>query len=324
MIQPNKVEKYSTTPSQPQNEKPYIEMLKKSFSNQEAREVSKNYKETDKLKIIINKRDMSNKSIGEYNFISYPYTEPQFERGDFITYSQYGKKYTFLITALDVLYYFDVKGSATLCNKNIKWYNGEELKNVDISFLDSISSVGIKNEGTKNIPLATSSAIFYTQKNIDTEFIKINKRFFIDDIVYKVVGVVNIIDKLLRVDIEKDTIKASDDIINHIANNGETTTNIETTDLYYTITPIDNQVTENETMTFTILKHENNEIVNGNYIFTVSGVPDNYYEFSFAQNTFSIKCIRHYEKQELKISIIDTMTSENIIKVVRLVEERGF
>lgn len=327
MIQPSKIQKYSLIAAKKRSELPYIDMLKKSFDDVQSQSIIKNYNINNSLKIIIKNSNMNNNTNGEYGFVSYPYDTPQFAIGDFLSINKYGVERIFIINALDVLYPFDVKGTMQLCNKNIKWIDNDTNKNADVVFLDSISSIGIKNEGSKNIPLATASAILYTQDNEDNKFIKINKRFFIDENVYKVVSVINIKDKLLRIDIEKDIIRDEDDTINHIAYNETEETIINTTsdDTYsYNITPTDYQIQEGNHQSFTIQKYNNEIIKDGNYTFATTGVPKEYFNLEINSNTFTIYCYKHYEKQPLVINIIDTTTSQEIIKTVRLVERGGF
>jgi len=192
----------------------WVEAIKENFlTGLDYTKVYKNLDMTQTYDTWVFNGNKDEKNLGSYKkFLSYPYTQLQFDIGDYVSFTYGGSIHNWLITSLDKKLYYDIVGNIERCNINLKWeddngiiYNypavTKENWNSDDPLFNSDITV---NKGKISIVI---------QYNEFTKFIKINKRFLIGDPyqAVKVVSLVNYTDtNTLTLSVIVDN-KASDD-----------------------------------------------------------------------------------------------------------------
>jgi hypothetical protein len=278
------------------------------FRNIDYVQITKNSDLNTKYDVLIYSGDIKDKTDGYKNFKSYPYSTIQFKIGDYINL-EYGQiQEAWLITSLDIKYYFDIVGRIRRCNNNLKWLDeyGNE-KSYPCVIDDKI------NETTPDYKLPAylpNGTIFVTvQKNADTDKLKINDRFVFGGQSFKIQGYNNLLnDYTTQFTMYKDAIANDDDLVNSIANTDEEhLTTINSTEIR--ISPSDKtSLLQNEEQIYTVYKYIDNIQQSDTFNIVGSGALEGYYTFNILSgNSFKVKCLQRYSGSDLTITCTNTV-----------------
>jgi hypothetical protein len=183
--------------------------------------VYKNDDNSTTYDVIINRGDKKSKSNGYKELISYPYDTIVFNIGDYIHWNYDGTDSVWLLISLDKQYSYNVNGRIVRCNHTLKWKNSNNVTKSYCCFLSNEVkySEGVFDNKYMRIGDGQYNAII--QANADTNTLKRDDRFVINDVVYKI----SYIDKAtndglyLITLIEGQVNTANDDLVNDIADN---------------------------------------------------------------------------------------------------------
>ena len=274
-------------------------------------EVVKNFDETKTYKTWIYEGNSVNKIVAYKTILSYPYDDYMFSIGDFVTF-KYGQiaKTTWLIESLDTQHTFDVKGKILQCNNLLRYRKNNEIISVPCVFMDSVTYTNFTNRGTDKVVEANADITIMTQQNSDTDFVQKNKRFIFNDLVYMVKQTVRSLnDNFLKIFLYEVPEQQEDDFVNGVAWNGETIVVPPTTET--TLMPQTYEISEDETISYTIYKYVGGVAETDTFTFTLSDVPTSNYQLTVVDgNTFDIKCLSAYDKNALKVVCKNNVTLE--------------
>lgn len=297
-----------------------IEAIKEGFEDNPSFElVYKNFNYAESYKTWIQNGNKPDILVGYKTILQYPYDSVVFNIGDFIhwDYKHSTTLSTWLLTTLDSQHAFDSKGRILECNNFIKWKVGNLTYSVPCVFMDSVTAISFSDLGTDGVVEPNGTITVFTQQNSDTSYIKKNRRFMFGGISYLVKQILNAVNSnLLKVYLEEVPLMQEDDVENNIAWNGEQVIAPTITETVFEPKNI-SSVIEGYTQTFNVYKYVNSVKTANTFTFSASGVPSEYYELvSVNGNTFTLKCVKAYNKNAILLVAFDTIESTETKKEV--------
>ncbi|MEI6296315.1 MAG: hypothetical protein WCO84_01540 [bacterium] len=297
-----------------------IETIKEQFEyNPSYIQVYKNFDYTTQYKTWIQNGNKPDNIVGYKTILQYPYDTIVFSIGDYIhwDYKHSHTLSTWIIESLDSQHTFDSKGRMFECNNFIKWKVGKLTYSVPCVFMDAITTIAFREAGTDNLIEPNGTITVYAQQNSETAFVKKNKRFMFGGIAYLVKQIINSVNSnLLRIYLVEVPIVKEDDIINNIAWNGEEQTTVITSETIIEPKNI-TSILEGATQTFTVYKYVNGVKALDVFTYSASNIPaENYQLTSLTGNSFSVKCVKSYDKNALLLTANNTLDSTKTEKEV--------
>jgi len=123
---------------------------------------------------IIADGDREDKLAGYKRFLSYPYSEIQFNSGDYIHFNYGGDDTTWLLTSLDRQFTYNVSGRIYKCNNTLYFGTSATPLSYPCFVEDRINETEFDFE---KVTLAAGDILVHVQKNADTETIGIDTKF---------------------------------------------------------------------------------------------------------------------------------------------------
>lgn len=289
-----------------------IENVKNGFEQSPSyTEVIRNFDETTKYKTWIYEGNKVDKIVGYKTLVSYPYDDLKFQIGDFITF-EYGKipNSTWLIESFNYQHTFDAKGRILECNNVLKYRNNNIVTSVPCVFMDNVTYTNFSNKGTDRVVEPNAEIIIMTQQNSDTNFVKKNKRFIFNDLVYAVKQTIRSLNSnFLKIMMYEVPQQKEDDFVNGIAWNGEDILPDPKTETL--LTPEVYEISEGETQHYEIYRYVDSVAQTDNFTITAINVPTDKYILTIIDgNKFDVKCELAYDKNPLTVKCVNNVTSE--------------
>ncbi len=147
-------------------------------------EVYKNNLPATSYDVIISDGDKINKTVGYKTLQSYPYSEIQFQIGDYIHWTYGNENTIWLLTSLDKQFLFSVTGRMYQCNNELNWTVGATPYSYPCYIEDKMNFTVVDQE--RNISFPTGDVWVHVQKNADTSNIDIGQRFVLNGRAWKV------------------------------------------------------------------------------------------------------------------------------------------
>lgn len=147
---------------------------------------------SETLDIFIMEYDSSKQIVGGKKFLSYPYDEIKFEKGNYISSTINGESVTWLVTAVDNMFLWNINGKITKCNQNLEWYDSNNnLKSYPCVVLDKVSNYAL--DFFTHMITPNETAPILVQANSDTNTLEINDRMVLGDRTFKITVVNNLL-----------------------------------------------------------------------------------------------------------------------------------
>lgn len=274
-------------------------------------EVTKNFVTTTKYKTWIYEGNKADKLIGYKYLLSYPYEEIQFRAGDFVTWNYGGNSNSnWLIESFNRQHYFEAKGKILECNNKIKYRLNGQIYEIPCVLLDNTSYTTFTNRGTDKIIESNAQIEVLTQQNTLTDYIKKNRRFIFNDLVYAVKQTVRSVnDNFLRVILYEVTEQKEDDFVNGVAWNGEDIPVVIVTQTK--ITPEIFEISEEDTQAYEVYEYIDGAKQPTTFTITTSEVPSDKYNLNIIDgNKFTIRCNISHSANPLMVACTNNTTSE--------------
>lgn len=127
------------------------------------------YKDETPYKMWLQKDNLNKGIDGFYEFTSYPYDEIKFNLGDYITW----KESVWIITSLDNVREYEVKGRIRKCTQKLKWYSPSgdivekwaAIRNIDSGSISTDQSIDTRNAIREvKIPLDEDTIPVHTRR----------------------------------------------------------------------------------------------------------------------------------------------------------------
>lgn len=293
------------------------ELTKGAFTeNPDYNQVYKNFDYNSVYDAWIYEGNKEDKIVGYKMFQSYPYDEPKFKIGDYIHWNYNHKELsTWLLTSLDTQYLYNVTGRMLECNNSLRWKDTKGVLNCYPCVIKDAMTYTNFKWGNSGLVESGGDIVVLVQRNKDTSYIEINDRFIFTGVAFKVKQKFNELNPdYLELYMMKVPELEGDDLENNIAINDKPSTEIEGN---IVISPNVSEILEGETQTFSVYSYNNNIKLENSFSVEVEDVPKENYELNVLdENNFTIKNIKQYTKNPMKI-ICKDMVNENseIIKV---------
>ena len=295
---------------------PFVEDIKRSFfSHPSYLTVYKNFDYSQGYDAWVEEGSAPNKSLPYKSLASYPYPEPVFEIGDYISF-KYGNtpNSMWIIQSLDSQVYYNVIGRMLKINQVAKFQlAGNPLREFYVSFQDQLNYTNFKYDRS-GVTTPSGMAVLITQQNETTKYLRKNHRLMFNGIAFRIQQILSQVnEKLLELYLTEDSLLAQDDIENNIAWNDDVIT--PTTDETI-IAPGVYSILQGESQSYTVYKYINGKTAPDTFTMTCDGVPTANYTFVATSNGFvitnlkrattmlNVTCTNNKDKTTVSISIM--------------------
>lgn len=259
------------------------------------------------------------KIVGYKYLQSYPYDTPQFKIGDYVHWNFNHKELsTWILISLDTQYLYNVKGRMLQCNNSLRWVDSNgELNCYPCAIEDAFTYTNFK-WGSKGVVEDGGDIVVIVQRNKYTSKITVNDRFMFNEVSFKVK---QIFDELnpdyMEIYMMKNPVLNADDEKENIAANKKSEPDIKLQG--NVLTPDISEILLNETAEFNVYNYVNGTKTEDTFTINISNVPNKYFEFnSINGNQFTIKNIKQYQINPLKIQYVNDNTNETNYKEIWL------
>ena len=147
---------------------------------------------SESLDVFILEYDSSKQIVGGKKILSYPYDTIKLEKGNYIITNFNDEASTWLISALDKTFLWNINGKITKCNQDLKWLDeNDNLKSYPCVVLDKVSNYAL--DFFTNLITPNETIPILVQANSDTNTLKINDRFMFGNQPFKITVVNNVL-----------------------------------------------------------------------------------------------------------------------------------
>ena len=295
------------------------EAIKEGFEESvDYRIVYKNMNYSTTYKTWIYQGNASEKTVGYLHLLSYPYDSIQYKIGDYIQFN-YGHtddtpdKYKFwILQSIDTRLLYNVTGRILPCNQSLKWEDESgNIYSYPCYFNTEMTKTNIL-DSNQGFNVESGALIAIVQQNQDTQTIRVNQRFVLNNRTYVVYQYNDNIDEgliyfYLRITAELP----EDDKENQLAYNGFDLSNGNI--LNGDVLSVDNMeyLTLGNTLSFSIYNYVNGYRSDDVFAITLYDVPTTCYNIDVnAGNVFNLTNVQPYYNNPLKIELKNMTTLE--------------